>query len=85
MEEAEVEAGEQPVQDCEDAKQGKSVTEWKRELKDTMRERLREEYAKAAMRLTVGDKCEVGGNRGEICFIGDAVPGLPSGVWVGIR
>lgn len=85
MEETAGNSGQQPVQDAEDNSQGKSVTEWKKELKDTMRERLREEYAKAALMLNVGDKCEVGGNRGEICFIGDSVPGLPSGIWVGIR
>lgn len=62
-----------------------SVADWKKELKESVRDRLRDEYAAAASKLCVGCSCEVGEHSGEICFVGDSVPGLPGGAWVGIR
>lgn len=63
--------------------------EWKaqqiQEKAQTTRERLREDYAKQAARIKLGDRCEISGYKGEVVFLGDQVEGLPGGFWVGIR
>eukprot|EP00961_Rhodomonas_salina_P196162 2647850-Rhodomonas_salina.2 len=71
---------------------GMSVAEWKAHQVEeqkksaiSTRERLRQEYAKAAQEMNVGDRCVVSGNRGVIAFLGDDVEGLPGGFWVGVR
>ncbi len=66
-----------------------SLAEWKAQQiqKKTLstRERLRDEYAQQAARIELGDRCEIGGYKGEVVFLGDEVEGLPGGYWVGIR
>lgn len=38
-------------------------------------------------RVKVGDRCEVnpGGKRGEVCYLGRQLKGLPEGWWIGVR
>lgn len=68
---------------------GRHLAEWKaqqiHEKAQSTRERLREDYAKQAARIKLGDRCEIGGYKGEVVFLGEEVPGLPGGFWVGIR
>ena len=66
-----------------------SLAEWKAQQIQakalSTRERLRDEYARQAARIELGDRCEIGGYKGEVVFLGDEVEGLPGGYWVGIR
>ena len=66
-----------------------SLAEWKsqqvQKKAQSTRERLRDEYAKQAALIKLGDRCDIGGYKGEVVFIGDEVEGLPGGHWVGIR
>jgi hypothetical protein len=68
---------------------GRHLAEWKaqqiQEKAQSTRERLREDYAKQAERIKLGDRCEIGGYKGEVVFLGKDVQGLPGGFWVGIR
>ena len=66
-----------------------SLAEWKNEQikkkAESTRERLRQAYAKQAALIKLGDRCQIGGHRGIVAFLGDEVEGLPGGFWVGIR
>jgi hypothetical protein len=66
-----------------------SLAEWKsqqmKQKAQSTRERLRDEYAKQAAQIKLGDRCEIGGYKGEVAFLGDAIEGLPGGFWIGIR
>jgi tubulin-folding cofactor B len=66
-----------------------TLAEWKsqqvKKKAQSTRERLRDEYARQAAQLQIGDRCEIGGHKGEIAFLGDGIEGLPGGFWVGIR
>lgn len=72
-----------------DEPQQLTLAEWKsqqvKKKAQSTRERLRDEYAKQAAQLQLGDRCEIGGYKGEIAFLGDGIDGLPGGFWVGIR
>lgn len=65
------------------------LAEWKsqqmKKKAQSTRERLRDEYAKQAAHIKLGDRCEIGGYKGEVAFLGDEIEGLPGGVWIGIR
>ena len=72
-----------------DEPQQLTLAEWKsqqvKKKAQSTRERLRDEYARQAAQLQLGDRCEIGGYKGEIAFLGDRIDGLPGGFWVGIR
>lgn len=84
---AEPEGGRVGSKDGEEKQQ--SLAEWKadqmKKKAQSTRERLRNEYAQQAAQISLGDRCEIGGYKGEVAFLGDEVEGLPGGFWVGIR
>jgi hypothetical protein len=55
------------------------------ELAEWKSQQMRDEYARQAAQLQIGDRCEIGGHKGELAFLGDGIEGLPGGFWVGIR